>query len=447
MTNSVLKANLNSHNDLQKDNITDNERFPLITKICLTVIFASAGLIGILPKTILGIIILAACLPLLSTKDIYLVYPVIIFYHLQLGQIFGVSVYSLFLLIFLFFTILKDFNIKINMDFVLPFSLLFIYCLIVIAPYDLSRASRALFDSFCVMILIMHYLHDPINLKKFFKVFALIALVAFFTGTQIETKFDSGIIVDGEFVELVRNCATFEDPNYMGFFYTVAIFSVITLKLFSPKFRTVLVVVLYLMLLSTLSLSAILVNSIMWVLYLIVTRKMNLKIALVIILIVAVIFGLYMLGKNNPDFPVFGMLATRISARFDGIEYVDSDNMVNITSGRTKLAKIHLDYFMELPVWKMFVGMNAASTLRTDLDGFRTAAHNEYVDWLLNIGIIGSVVMLYFLVKRLFQVFKKYRETKSSESLCIFFTKLVWISYAFTLTIYGDFRFLLMLFL
>ena len=163
---------------------------------------------------------------------------------------------------------------------------------------------------------------------------------------------------------------------------------------------------------------------------------------MLVILIVAVLFGLFAYGKANPDAPIFGMLATRVSARFDNIEYVDSGNIGDITSGRTKLAGIHFDYFMELPVWRMFVGMNAASTLRTDLDGFRSVAHNEYIDWLLNIGIIGFAIMLYFLLKRLFDVFKEYKQSHNSEPLCILFSKFVWIAYAFTLTLYGDFRFL-----
>lgn len=450
MKEAILNARLCEKKELQKNSEDINDKFPALTKMCLSVIFISAALIGILPQTILGIIILCACVPLINTKDIYLVYPVILFYHLHLGEIFVVPVYTLFSLIFLFFTLLKDYDVKINISFVVPSLLFLVYCLLVIAPYDLNRTLRAIFDSFCIIILITHYLQERTNLKKFFKVFALIALVAFFTGMQVQTSFDSGIIVDGEFVELVRNCATFEDPNYMGFFYTVAIFSVVTLKLFNPKFRVILVIALYAMLLSTLSITAILVNAIMWFLYLVITKKLNLKVLLLVILILAILIGFYFYGSANPDAPIFGMLATRISARFDDVEYVDSDNSDNIgdlTSGRTKLAEIHLDYFMNLPIWRMFVGMNPASTLRTDLDGFRMAAHNEYIDWLLNVGIIGASIMLYYLLKRLFTAFKEYRETESSESLCILFSKLIWIAYAFTLTVYGDFRFLSIFFL
>ena len=442
MTNSILNAKIVGHNNFQNGNKSNDEKFSLVTKLCLGVIFASAALVGILPKTIIGIIILCACVPLINTKDIYLVYPVMLFYHLKLGELFGFPVYSLFSLIFLFFTFLIDQDFKINVSFVAPFVLLFVYCCIVIVPHDMMRAMRAIFDSLGIMLLITHYLKNETNLKKFFKVFALIALVAFFTGTQIQTSFNSGIIIDGELVELVRNCATFEDPNYMGFFYTIAIFSTITLKLFNPKLRVILVIALYAMLLSTLSLTAIVVNIILWFLYLTITKKIKLKVILLVILIVAVLFGLFAYGKANPDAPIFGMLATRVSARFDNIEYVDSGNIGDITSGRTKLAGIHFDYFMELPVWRMFVGMNAASTLRTDLDGFRTAAHNEYIDLLLNVGIIGSAILLYFLLKRLFNVYNEYRENQSSASLCILFSKFVWISYAFTLTLYGDFRFL-----
>lgn len=441
MYKSILNARSNA-NELLPDG-QENESLSLVTKVCLAVIFISAALVGILPKAIIGIIILCACVPLINYRDIYLVYPVIIFYHLQLGQLFGVSVYSLFSLMFFLFSFLKEKDLRINTRFVAPFVLFVVYCFVVIGQYNIKTSFLAIFDTMSVMILVTHYLSVPDKLKKFFRVFALIALVAFFTGTRLNTGTDTGILVNGEVVDLVRNCATFEDPNYMGFFYTVAIFSTVTLKLFDPRFRVVLIIVLYAMLLSTLSVTAIVVNVLIWLLYLVIAKKITFKVFLLVVFIVGVLLGLYSYGKANPDMPIFGMLATRMTVKFEGVAYVGSENIGSLTSGRTDLARVHFDYFMELPIWRMFVGMNAASSLRTDLSGFRTAAHNEYVDWLLNVGIIGTLLMIWFILSRFMNVYRDYKESHDLASLFVIFSKLIWMFYAFTLTVYGDFRFLL----
>ena len=174
-----------------------------------------------------------------------------------------------------------------------------------------------------------------------------------------------------------------------------------------------------------------------------VTNKINLKTILCIILILALLFGLYLYGSSNPDTPIIGMLSTRINEKLE----VSSENLSDLTSGRSDVASVHMSYYMNQPIWRMFVGMNAASTLETNLDGFKYVGHNEYIDWLLNIGLVGAIVMLYFLLKRTYDAYKTYKTAKDSTDLFLLISKIIWISYAFTLTVYGDLRFMLTLFL
>ena len=86
----------------------------------------------------------------------------------------------------------------------------------------------------------------------------------------------SGNTIGGEY-EYTRFNATFEDPNYMGFFFTIAIFALVTLRLFDKKVRYVLIVVLYAMLITSLSVTAIVVNIAVWLFYLVIMKKLKIK--------------------------------------------------------------------------------------------------------------------------------------------------------------------------
>ncbi len=442
MNKGILKQSLPMTNPLSTT--LEDGRINFVTKLCLAIIFMAALSVGFLPQLLIGVIVLCACIPLITTKDIYLVHPIMLFYYAQFGAIFGLSVYRLFSFIFFMFSLFYERTLRFKKIHLAPFILFTLYCIIVISPDNLQKGFFAIFDMLCIMILVTHYLSDKIKLKKFFKIYSLISLVAFFTGTQLQNSLDASVNIDGEWVDVVRNLATFEDPNYMGFFYTTAVFALITLKLFNPKIRILFIIALYAMILSTLSVTAIVVNVLMWGLYLSITKKINLKTFVIIFVIIAILLGMFSYGKKNPDTPIFGMLAIRLSEKFTNEA---SSDISGLTSGRSDLAGIHFDYFLNLPIWKMFVGMNAASALKTDLDGFKYAGHNEYVDWLLNVGIIGAAIMLFFLLKRTYTAYRKYRENENTSDLCVLFCKFIWIAYAFTLTVYGDFRFLFTLLL
>jgi O-antigen ligase len=92
----------------------------------------------------------------------------------------------------------------------------------------------------------------------------------------------------------------------------------------------------------------------------------------------------------------------------------------------------------------MLFGMNAASTLKTNLDGFTYAAHNEYIDLLLNIGVLGAIIYLGAILLRSYNMFIGVRRDGDAYCGCIFMMKVIWLCYAFTLTMFGDFRFMLL---
>ena len=91
----------------------------------------------------------------------------------------------------------------------------------------------------------------------------------------------------------------------------------------------------------------------------------------------------------------------------------------------------------------MLIGFNAASAIKTDLDGMKEAAHNEYIDLLLNVGIIGTIIMIVVILMRTLYYVRNYKKSGDEYSACMFMCKMVWFLYACTLTMFGDYRFMM----
>lgn len=415
-----------------------------LSTVCIAVMLLCALLTGYVPQALLSLVILAASVLLLTTEKIYLGFPIMLFYYEVFGLLAGMSVYRWFSLLFLCAIFLHQRSLRIRRDQIAPFLLFFVYCMIVVAPDDFRRAIFAVVDMVCILMLINYYLNEEGRLKKFFTVYVCTALCAFVTGIYLQRSLDSMIQVDGEWVEIVRNYATFEDPNYAGLFYTLAVFAMVTLRLFKPAVRIALIVAMYMIMMSTLSMTAVVVNLVLWLVYLITFRKINIKTGIILLLVIALLLGLYSFGLQKPDTPLIGQLSLRISEKLRELEQNDIDSL---TSNRSDLTARHWNYFKEQSIFRMLVGMNAASTIKTDLDGFTEPAHNEYVDLLLNVGILGALLFLIVLLSRALTAFRKLMIRRDGYWGCVFMAKAIWVLYAMALTMFGDYRFMLLFFL
>ena len=70
------------------------------------------------------------------------------------------------------------------------------------------------------------------------------------------------------------------------------------------------------------------------------------------------------------------------------------------------------------------------------------------MDLLLNVGFIGTFVLVLYLGKRLVQTYLDYRYNNNDKNaLCVFMIKVVYVFYAATLTMFMENRFLLFYFL
>ncbi len=412
----------------QKLNITD--------AIIALMLFLSL-LVGILPRTIVSFLIVALCAVLMVRDELYIAFPLIIFYNEWYGLLFGMSVSRWFSVLTVLLFIIRLVNgLKIKNIYFAPLLVYFFYSLFVITQYSVQRAIFSIVDVLCCVFLVSRYLVDsPDKLKKFFSVYAMVCVFAF----------ASGILLGNTLVyaSVPRFLSTFEDPNYMGYFYTLGVFPLIILKLFKPWLRYTLIALLYAVIFSSISLSAILVNVILWLVYFAIKRNIKTKTFIICILGIIALIIIYNFALAHPNLEIVGPLVKRI----DNVMKDFSAGDVNTaTTGRSGLILEHFNYYFNQSFGKILFGGTAVNTHYISRP-FDAVAHNEYVDMLLNVGLVGTLVLIGFTAVNFMDYLRKYSKDKQEHYLCLVMVKSVWLIYCMSLTVLMDYRFMLPFFI
>lgn len=420
----MIKTNYKNLPD-QKINLTS----------CIIIFMLSAtSLVGILNAKLISLCIITSCVILLLLDRLYLAFPFVIFYNSLYGLFLGVSVSRIYTLLAIASFLLKiSYKSTMKIKPLIPLVVYALYLIVVMMPIRMLSAVYLFLDIVCCFIIISELVNKTDALKLFFKIYTVLSLISFFTGIVVQN------FLDGEYEVYSRFMATFEDPNYMGFFFTIAIFSLVTLKLFDARIRVIIIVSLYIMIFTSLSMTAIVVNAILWLFYLFITKKLRLRILFFIILTILIVISLYNYSLENPDTPIFGDLAARISEK---LESASAGNIGDATTGRTDLAKQHWEYYINSSILNIIFGGIPVNSRYLHPD-FSAAAHNEYIDMLLNIGIIGTFIMLGYFLSMFYSHLKKYKKTMEDTDLFLVISKVIWACYAMTLTVFLDYRFIL----
>ena len=405
-----------------------------IPGLVVLAMLALAALCGIADMTILTLGVVLCFITLLLHDELYLAFPFVIFYNAIYGTALGFSIMRVFAFLVFVNVLLQAKNKStVNIRTSILFAIYLFYVTLTMVPHvGISSSLFTMMDISCCLFIVLDIKKKPNALQNFFKVYALICVISYFSGILADNY------IHNEYT-FSRFNGTFEDPNYMGFFFTIAIFALVCLKLFDKRIRFGLVVVLYVMMLTTLSLSAILANIMTWVLYCMIMNKWQVKRVVIVVIAAVMVVSLYNYGLNNSDAPIIGDISERIEK---SLHDFNSGNYEDATSGRVDHVKEHIIFWGSSSILNILFGgiPSNARYIYPELDG---AAHNEYVDMLLNVGILGTIVMLGCFILGLAEYWKKYKTSKKDEYLFLVTGKVVWAIYAFTLTMFLDYRFLL----
>ena len=88
-------------------------------------------------------------------------------------------------------------------------------------------------------------------------------------------------------------------------------------------------------------------------------------------------------------------------------------------------------------------GGRAVNSYYIDVEpGANFSAHNEYIDMLLNVGVVGWVIMYGFVIINAIRKAIAVRREKEQTLLCRTMMNLAWLYYVATLTVFLDFRYM-----
>ena len=400
----------------------------------IAMLFLSA-LTGLFNQTILSLGIVLCCGILLVLDKLYLAFPFMIFYNSFYGLLFGVSVLRFYTLLVAFSLLMKlSGKSKFKLKYIPPLTVYALFIIVTMIPaIGLVSSAFLIVDVIaCLYIVALITKEENGGINDFFKTYVFVALISFLTGIVADNS------IGGKY-DYSRFMATFEDPNYMGFFFTLAIFALVCLKLFNRRIRIFLVVVLYAMILTTLSMTAIIVNMMLWVIYLVIMKKFKWWSIFVVAFVVILSLGLYEYGLSNPSAPVIGDLSSRINEKLASLV---SGDVSDFTTGRSSLTAEHFEYYINSSPLNILFGGIPSNPRYID-PALKMAAHNEYIDLLLNVGFLGAVVMLFYFFRSTLIYYKKYASKHETTYSFLVMIKCAWACYALALTMFLDFRFMI----
>ena len=363
---------------------------------------------------------------------------------LQLPFISG-GFYKYAIIILLVFELGKKRNILITKSRAMELSVCILFIVFVLLQYKgasvLSYIPVLLY--YCIIWPELEENSDKCIL--FYQMFVFAVLISIAVGfLQGRTHTEVSVIGSSQ-MQLTRFFATFVDPNYAGLFINAAICMCIGLGLFSGFIRIPILIVLYAALFMTSSMTALLCN-IMIVGYIALYKySFKLKYVLPVMAVLIIVVSVFASGIYT-RISLVNSVITRGQLKFRAL-FVEN-NMAAFTSGRTGLTQAHWEFLLtegSLLNW-LFGGIPATALYCSELLGGK-AAHLEYLDLILNVGIVGMSIYLGSILYRFNKALRlrKKRNTDFDITRCGLF--LNYLACGFSLSLFMEPQFFLWVFL
>lgn len=414
-----------------------------LVTVLLGIIYISPLLLVVNPAftKISSLIIIGISIFLFQSEKFYFILPIFIFFNTDLllpGDLSTYRVYSLLL----FLKIIFSNKLKIEKAVIIQISIILLYCALVIAYNDFKLSLLVIFDLVLIIFYITAFIRN--NISTFFTYYIFGAFTSCLYGYAMKgLNLETYVFIDNQWVEVTRFVGSFIDPNYLGFFLNIAILSIIVLDIVKNKTLKIgLLIFFYASLLSTLSITGYFCNVVMLSIYFILQKKVNIKYFAVLVVV-----GLFLYTNlnvfANADYPVISDMAKRITSK-SGLD--SSNDLSTFTTGRSSIWMEHLAYFTQQPLINILFGGNYVTDAGRD-PNFSHVSHQSYIDMLLNFGLIGTLVMLFFFLRLTLHYVITYMKTNYNEFLLLVLVKFIWMFYAFGLSMFPSWTFNIFFFL
>lgn len=413
-------------------------------RILLSMIYFISAFTGLISMNIVAGIIFVIMIILFFSEEFYLIFPIVLFYHsIFVIPIINLSLFSTYLVLCLL-KIMTSSKISSSKKNITILIIIMLYITLAYSSYDLKNAIILIINFIAVFCYVSKFLNNKKNVVIFFKYYVFACIASFITGifTGNVMRYNELIDASEQFLTLTRWMGTFNDPNYMGFFFSIGFFAVVTLEIFTKRNKIILAITLLIMIVSTMSTTAILGIILIFFVYILLRYKISLKTIVLFLTSISLAVFIFNYGLNNPNATILNTFSQRINQKFIALE---TNDIKTATTNRTDLARNHLEYFFSQNMSKQLFGGNVINAVAVEKNNQlnENLAHNEYVDLLLNIGIVGTVIVVGIWLSKLKRDLSIYFKYNDSLSLSMFIIRMVFLYYCFGLTIFMDIRFFL----
>jgi O-antigen ligase len=430
----IYSNNYKSHNKLTITNVV----LFLIYSLPMTFIFGATSIyIG---SSILFILMIY----LFLTDKFYLILPILMFFYNIIELPGGIAIqplfFGLYMLKVVLFNKIRILDITSNLG-ILIFTL---YSLSVIFIKDFKRAFFIIFSIIVVILFVKHELSSQEKLKKFLKYLVYAAMIASIYGMINKTGSKNIIgFANNDYIYVSRFLATFNDPNYAGFFFNISIFCILILNIFEKRLKIILLIILYSALIATLSFTGLICNAIGIFIWMLLLKRRYSKDLLIVCTIILSFFMIYNLSLRI-EIPIMSDLSTRVATRSQGWQ---TKSIESITSSRSLIWAYSWNYFTQQSALRIFCGGNIVNNTFIDSNYFQFVPHQEYITLALNIGIIGLLLIGFVFIMTSYKAYIKYKITKESIFLVLLLIKFIWFFYGLSITYFPNWIFYIFLFI
>lgn len=400
----------------------------------------------------LSLAMLAVVLLNWKNDELYIMSPIFLLFWEQFYVVGGSTplyrVYSYLLLIRVFLDIGK---IRFRPQFIPTLAVFACFCILSVGRMSMRIGLNLLADAL-LSYFILTYVRQKLQLmRRLTLVFALAAVCAGCYSLLAETvvSYETGL---GAQVEIVRYYGTVGDANYASCFYNVAIFLTLCSDAMKKWYvRLPILGALVYFLLLTASQTGLLCLILGMCVYLILRYK-TMGVLLTLGFCAGAALAVYAL-LQMPISKDAGMLSTLHNRLLESFGNLESGNVANLTTDRSVLWKIAMDYFSKQTWLNKLIGGNVIATIISEEYFLKAvgAIHQSYIQGLLDFGILGTIVVF---GSRIMQTIADGFACLTGKSLqlpadlmrCAVLTSFIFLLYALTLDMFMDWRFLYLYF-
>ena len=389
-----------------------------------------------------SITVLILTIILYPSENFYNVLPALIFYYIQLrfmgGSVVVFRMYSLMVLT----KLINQRIIQAKRRKLPCLGISVVFALVVLSDYQSMQSIIMISFDLIIMAFIGFYFNTEDKFQAFAKFYIFAATsssIYNLIGGQAATVDQN---YDGVLRTVSRYLATFNDPNYTGFYFLIALFLLIALKPCSRILNILMGFLIIITIVSTVSTTAYIGIAIIGILYLLLEKKYSvMKKIMITIGIIFVVRLVLQYGYEHPDTPFLGDAIYRFGGKIGQLFSGTESSLSDFTTGRSSGTQIHLQTFLQQPFLKMLFGFNPICAIFRDTSYLMESALNEYVDLLLSVGIVGWLFIIPPVFFETVNYFREYLSTGNKVIQTRLFVKLVWLYYGFALCFFMDSRF------